>query len=70
MAPSHWQGLTRFCDDGRLAIDNNAIENAIRSFCVGRGKWLFSDSVNGAHASANLYPLIRTAKVNGLEPCA
>ena len=67
---NHWQGLTRFCDDGRLAIDNNAVENAIRPFCVGRRNWLFSDSVAGAHTSANLYSLIRTAKANGLEPYA
>jgi len=66
----HWDGLTRFCDDGRLAIDNNAVENAIRPFCVGRRNWLFSDSVAGARASANLYSLISTAKANGLEPYA
>lgn len=69
-AQNHWDGLTRFCDDGRLAIDNNAVENAIRPFCVGRRNWLFSDSVAGARASANLYSLISTAKANGLEPYA
>ena len=69
-AHNHWHGLIRFCDDGRLAIDNNAVENAIRPFCVGRHDWLFSDSVAGAHASANLYSLIATAKANGLEPYA
>ena len=69
-AHHHWDGLTRFCDDGRLEIDNNAVENAIRPFCVGRRNWLFSDSVAGARASANLYTLISTAKANGLEPYA
>jgi len=69
-AHNHWDGLTRFCDDGRLAIDNNAVENAIRPFCVGRRNWLFSDSVAGANASARLYSLISTAKANGLEPYA
>ena len=69
-AHNHWDGLTRFCEDGRLAIDNNAVENAIRPFCVGRRNWLFSDSVAGARASANLYSLISTAKANGLEPYA
>ena len=69
-AHNHWHGLTRFCDDGRLEIDNNTIENAIRPFCVGRRNWLFSDSVAGANASANLYSLVRTAKANGLEPYA
>ena len=51
-------------------IDNNAAENAIRPFVVGRKNWLFSDSVKGVKASANLYSLIETAKANGLEPYA
>lgn len=63
-----WQKLTRYLDDGRLEIDNNLTENAIRPFVVGRKNWLFSDTVKGVHASANLYSLIETAKANGLEP--
>jgi transposase len=55
-------------DDGRLEIDNNGVENAIRPFVIGRKGWLFSNSVRGAKASANLYSLIETAKANGLEP--
>jgi transposase len=51
-------------------IDNNGAENAIRPFVVGRKNWLFSTSVKGVNASANLYSLIETAKVNGLEPYA
>lgn len=66
----HWAGLVRYCDDGRLEIDNNLCENAIRPFCVGRNNWLFSDTVHGAKASANLYSLIVTAKANALEPYA
>jgi len=66
----HWHGLIRFCDDGRVAIDNNAVENDIRPFCVGRRNWLFADSVAGARSSANLYSLIATAKASGLEPYA
>ncbi len=66
----HWHGLVRFCDDGRLEIDNNRCENAIRPFVTGRKNWLFSDTVHGARASANLYSLIETAKANGLEPYA
>jgi transposase len=69
-ALNNWTGLVRYCDDGRLVIDNNPVENAIRPFCVGRRNWLFSDSVAGAKASANLYSLISTAKANGLEPYA
>ena len=66
----HWTGLVRYCDDGRLEIDNNRCENAIRPFVIGRKNWLFSDTVKGARSSANLYSLIETAKANGLEPTA
>jgi hypothetical protein len=65
---AQWPKLIRFLDDGRYPIDNNACENAIRPFVVGRKNWLFSDSVGGAQASANLYSLIETAKANGVEP--
>jgi len=63
-----WPKLVRFVDDGRYPIDNNACENAIRPFVVGRRNWLFADTVGGATASANLYSLIETAKANGIEP--
>lgn len=62
--------LIRYLDDGILKIDNNAAENAIRPFVVGRKNWLFIDSVKDVTASANLYSLIETAKANGLEPYA
>ena len=65
-----WDKLVRYLDDGRLEIDNNSAENAIRPFVVGRKNWLFSASVKGVKASANLYSLIETAKANGLEPYA
>ena len=65
-----WSKLIRYLEDGRLEIDNNRVENAIRPFVVGRKNWLFSDSVTGVKASANLYSLIETAKANGLEPYA
>lgn len=67
---AHWDGLIRYCDDGRLAIDNNPCENAIRPFALGRKNWLFADTVAGAQASANLYSLILTARDNALEPYA
>lgn len=67
---NEWPKLVRYLDDGRLEVDNNQAENAIRPFVVGRKNWLFSDSVNGVKASANLYSLIETAKANGLEPYA
>jgi len=64
----NWCKLIIYTDDGRLSIDNNPAENAIRPFVVGRKNWLFSASVSGARSSANLYSLIETAKANGLEP--
>ncbi len=67
---NEWDKLIRYLDDGRLEIDNNLAENAIRPFVLGRKNWLFSDSVRGVRASANLYSLIETAKANGLEPYA
>ncbi len=63
-----WPRLVGYLDDGRYPIDNNPVENAIRPFAIGRKNWLFSASVEGAKASANLYSLIETAKANGLEP--
>jgi transposase len=65
-----WPNLVRVLDDGRVPLDTNAVENAIRPFVVGRKNWLFADTVRGAEASANLYSLIQTAKANGLEPTA
>jgi len=65
-----WPTLTVYCEDGRLEIDNNSVERAIRPFVIGRKAWLFSDTVHGAKASANLYSLIETARLNGQEPYA
>jgi hypothetical protein len=67
---NQWPKLIRYLDDGRLRMDTNSVENAIRPFVIGRKAWLFSKSVRGAEASANLYGLIETAKMNGLEPYA
>lgn len=63
-----WPRLIRVLDDGRIEIDNNGCENAIRPFVLGRKAWLFADTPAGATASARLYSLIETAKANGLEP--
>ncbi|GAB3306481.1 hypothetical protein GCM10027428_00250 [Haliea atlantica] len=67
---NEWSRLVAYLEDGRLEIDNNRAENAIRPFVLGRKNWLFSHSVAGVKASANLYSLIETAKANGLEPYA
>ena len=63
-----WPKLVRVLDDGRIPLDTNLVENAIRPFVIGRKNWLFADTVAGARASANLYGLIETAKANGIEP--
>lgn len=65
-----WTKLIRYVEDGRLAIDTNLAENAIRPFARGRRAWLFADSVKGAKASAAFFSLVETAKANGLEPYA
>jgi len=67
---NEWAKLIHYLDDGRLEIDNNAAENTIRPFVIGRKNWLFSASVKGVKASANLYSLIETVKANGMEPYA
>ena len=63
-----WPKLVRVLDDGRIPLDTNLVENAIRPFVIGRKNWLFADTVAGARASANLYGLIETAKANAIEP--
>lgn len=65
-----WPKLLVYLDDGRFQIDNNAVERAIRPFALGRKAWLFSASVNGARASANLYSLVETAKANSINDYA
>lgn len=63
-----WKKLLVYLEDGRIPIDNNLVENAIRPFVLGRKNWLFSGSPRGAHASAFIYSLIETAKANNLDP--
>jgi Transposase IS66 family/IS66 C-terminal element len=62
-----WSALTRYCDDGRLEIDNNAAERALRAVTLGRKNYLFAGSTGGERAAV-LYSLIATAKLNGLDP--
>ena len=63
-----WGALTRYLDDGRLELSNNAAENAIRPVALGRKNWLFAGSDSGGERAALLYTLIRSAKLNNLEP--
>lgn len=60
--------LTGFLQEGRYEIDNGWIERQIKRFAIGRKNWLFCDSVEGANASAVLYSLALTAKLNGKNP--
>ena len=65
---NQWEKLTVYPNDGRLNIDNNRAERAIKPFVIGRKNWLFSNTAKGADASAILYSMIETAKANGLTP--
>lgn len=64
----NWPRLILYLEHGFLPIDNNAVENAIRPFVLGRKNWLFSGSPRGARASSILYSIIETAKNCGHEP--
>lgn len=65
---NQWTRLTMFLQDGRLEIDNNRSERAIKPFVIGRKNWLFAQSMRGAKASAMIYSLVETAKENQLNP--
>ncbi|PZO00979.1 MAG: IS66 family transposase [Hyphomicrobiales bacterium] len=67
-ATSRWAALTRFLDDGRLEISNNAAERAIRPLTLGRKNYLFAGSDAGGKRAAILYTLIETARFNGIDP--
>lgn len=65
---SRWTALTRYCDDGRIEIDNNAAERALRAIALGRKNYLFAGSDAGGDRAAAFYSLIGTAKLCGLDP--
>ena len=67
-ALGRWEALMRYCDDGRLEIDNNAAERALRAVALGRKNYLFAGSDRGGESAAAIYSLIGTAKLNGLDP--
>ena len=67
-ALGRWEALTRYADDGRLAIDNNLAERLLRGIAVTRKNFLFLGSDTGGDRAAILYTLIETAKLNGLNP--
>ncbi len=67
---TRWRALTRYRDDGRIEIDNNAAERALRGVALGRGNYLFMGSDAGGERAASIYSLVETAKLNGLDPQA
>ena len=64
---NQWSKLICFLEDGRLEIDNNRSERAIKPFVIGRKNWLFSNTPKGASSSSIIYSLIETAKENSLD---
>lgn len=65
---NQWPKLLTFLLDGRLELDNNRAERAIKPFVIGRKNWLFANTPKGARSSAIIYSLVETAKENGLNP--
>lgn len=63
----HWDSLTRYISDGRLEIDNNRSERAIKPFVIGRKNWLFNTSTKGADASSILFSLVQTCKEHDVD---
>lgn len=65
---ARWTALTRYAEDGRVEIDNNAAERAIRALVLGRRNYLFAGSDRGGETAARLYSLIGTCRLNGIDP--
>ena len=65
-----WQTFTRFLEDGRICLTNNAAERALRGVALGRKSWLFAGSERGGDRAAFMYSLIVTAKLNDIDPQA
>jgi hypothetical protein len=65
---NEYEELSAFLKDGRYEVDNGWAERMIRKFAIGRNNWMFSDTVEGAHASSILYSFALTAKVNNKDP--
>lgn len=63
----HWDSLTQYINDGRLEIDNNRAERAIKPFVIGRKNWLFNSTTKGADASSILFSLVQTCKEHNVD---
>jgi transposase len=67
---NRWAAFTRFLDDGRVCLTNNAAERALRGVAVGRRNWTFAGSDAGGHRAAAVYTLVETCKMNDVDPQA
>jgi transposase len=65
---TRWTAFTRFLDDGRICLSNNAAERAVRGVAVGRKNWTFAGSDAGGHRAAAILTLIETCKMNDVDP--
>lgn len=65
-----WEAFTRFLDDGRICLTNNAAERPLRGVALGRKSWLFAGSDRGGERAAAMYSLIATARLNDVDPRA
>ena len=65
---NRWDALNVFAGDGRVEIDNNAVERSLRAVSLGRKNFMFVGSDAGGHRAAAMYSLIGSAKLNGLDP--
>ena len=67
---NHWDGLTRFLDDGRIEIDSNTVERSIRGLALNRKNALFAGHDLGAENWATIASLVETCKLNAVDPLA
>ncbi len=67
---SRWASFTRFLDDGRVCLSNNAAERALRCVAVGRRNWTFAGSDEGGRRVAAIYSVVQTCRLNDVDPRA
>jgi len=67
---NRWDAFTRFLDDGRICLSNNAAERAVRGVAIGRKNWVFAGSDEGGRRAAAVYSLVETCKLNDVDPQA
>jgi hypothetical protein len=67
-AINNQEALMRFLTNGKIEIDNNAAERAMRSIAIGRKNWLFAGSDKGGETAANIYTIMETLKLNKINP--